>query len=169
MTISHRTSHSHFEQLPVISSKARNLVLPDRAKVTLPPPLSFRFSPFVISSDSEKSHSAEDAFLGADNDCMRSLPAVRDDSRGWSRRQCSSFPPAQRPCSRPPLSFRFSPLSFRSEARNLVVPPRSGLAAKPAEAPTCINTPFSPAPYRQTVSPRLRQQSPYPAQSAATA
>ena len=44
-------------------------------------------SPAVISKRSEKSHDAEDAFLGADDDCMRSLPGGRDDSGGRSRSQ----------------------------------------------------------------------------------
>ena len=55
--------------LPPLSfrSEARNLVVPDRVKGVKPPPLSFR-------SDSEKSRVAEDVLLGADDGCMRSLP-----------------------------------------------------------------------------------------------
>ena len=46
----------------------------------------------------------------------------RDDSGGRSRRQYSLFPPGRRPGCLPPLSFR-------SEARNLVFPLRSDPAA----------------------------------------
>jgi hypothetical protein len=61
--------------------------VPGRAKVETPAPAVISFFLPVISKRSEKSHDAEDAFLGADDDCMRSLPTVemtagegRDDS-----------------------------------------------------------------------------------------
>jgi len=54
------------------------LVVPDRAE-------GRDASPAVISKRSEKSCVSEDAFLGADDDCMRSLPAVRNDRGGRSR------------------------------------------------------------------------------------
>jgi len=61
------------------------LDVPDRAKAMMPPPA-------VISKRSEKSRVSKDALVGADDGCMRSLPAVemtagegRDDSGGWSR------------------------------------------------------------------------------------
>jgi len=91
---------------------ARNLVVPGRVKVRIP--LSA-----VISKRSEKSRVFEDAFLGADDGCMRSLTAFemtagvgRDDGAGKgdkagerSRWHSSSF-------------------SFPLPARNLVVPGR---------------------------------------------
>jgi len=51
----------------VISSGARNPIIPDRMKVMIPPPAVER---------SEKSLVAEDTFLRADDGFMRSLPLV---------------------------------------------------------------------------------------------
>jgi len=76
--------------LVVVSSfadHARKFVVPDR--VTDEMQLSA-----VISKRSEKSRVSEDAFLGVDDGCMRSLPLVemtagagRDDNGGRSRGQ----------------------------------------------------------------------------------
>jgi len=76
-------------------------------------------SPAVISKRSEKSHDAEDAFLGADDDCMRSLPAV-EMTAGDGRDDSGRFP-----CPVGSIALcKMDPLSMEAAMNEVTVSPK---------------------------------------------